>query len=119
MVVNFPLLVSERSINLDGINKVDYEQTSLVERFLHFGTLKISTHEKNVMVLENMEMKSALDVFKDNTGSVYVFKDVEITNKDLAEINELISDAPKLGHKSEENLVEFNDELKDEIDGED
>ena len=116
IIVTIPLFESERSINLEAVHKVDYERTSLIERILKFGTLKFSTHEKNVMVLENQTMKSALDVFKDNTGSVYVFKDVDISNQDLDEINQLISNAPKMGHKSAENVVQLNTDLGEEID---
>lgn len=114
-IVNFPLLEDTRSINLSGINKVSYSEASIVERLLHYGTLKISTHEKNVMVLENQSMKSALDVFKDSTDSVFVMKDVQVSAEQLDEINQLISDAPKLGHKVTEEHVELNTDIKDEI----
>ena len=116
VVVNFPLLETVRSVNLEGIHKVDYEQTTIIERLLHYGTFKVSTHEKNVMVLENQSMKSAMDVFKDNTGSVYVFKDVEMSGKEIDEINELIQNAPKMGHKSTEEKMSFNSGIREEID---
>lgn len=110
-IVNIPLFEDTRSVNLEGIHNVEFQQNNIVERILGYGNLKISTHEKNVMVLENMEMKSAMQVFNDNTGSVYVFKDLSITNQELNEINELISKAPKIGHKEVEDVKGLNPDL--------
>lgn len=110
-IVNIPLFEDTRSVNLEGIHKVEFEQNNLVEHILGYGSLKISTHEKNVMVLESREMRSAAQVFNDNTGSVYVFKDVSITSHDLNQINDLISNAPKIGHKEVEDIKGLNPDI--------
>ena len=107
-IVTIPFLESERSINLDGINRVSYEQNSIIQRFLHFGNLQFSTHEKNVMILEDVAPKPAVEVLKDNSGAVYAFKNVEVSHEQLDEINQLISNAPKLGHKFTESITELN-----------
>ena len=115
IIVNFPLLESQRAINIGAVHKLDYEQSTIMEKILGYGTLKMSTHEKNVMILEKQTMKSAMDVFKDNTGSVYVFKDVIVTNQQLNEINELIDNAPKMGHKMTEEGIGLNRDIREEI----
>lgn len=110
IMVSLPIFESVRSVNLGGVGHVEYEQNTLPERLLHFGTLKFSTHEKNIMVLENTAPKSAVKLFQDNSGNAYTFPHVSLTNQDLEEINDLITNAPKVGHKYSEDIIEFNQE---------
>ena len=110
IMVNPPFLEAQRSINLGGISHFDYDQNTIFERLLGFGTLKFTTHEKNIMVLEDMAPKPANTLFKDNSGNVYTFTHVAVTHQDLETINQLITDAPKSNHKFSENTIELDRE---------
>lgn len=108
IIVNMPIFESKRSVNLGGIGHVDYDQNTLIERVLHFGTLKFSTHEKNVMILENEAPKPAVSLFKDDSGNVFAFPKVAVTHQQLEQINDLIDNAPKVSHKFSENITELD-----------
>ena len=111
IVANFPLFESERSVNLSGIHKVQFTQDSFIERLLGIGTLKFSTHEKNVMMLEDEAPKPAVTLFRDNSGNVYTFPKVEVSPKQIEQMNEIISNAPKMGHKFSEDITELNHDI--------
>ncbi len=119
IVVNMPFLENERIVNLGAVQEVTYAQTSPVEKMLGFGTLKLSTHEKNIMILDNQTPQSALNIFNDNSGNVYTFKDVAMTQQQINEVNELISKAPKLDHKIVEEESGANVDLADDLEGKD
>lgn len=108
IMVNIPFLESQRSVNLSGISHIDYDQNTILERILHLGTLKFSTHEKNVMILEDEAPKPAVTLFRDNSGNVFTFPKVNVSHQQLEEINELVTNAPKLGHKMSENITELD-----------
>ena len=111
VMVTMPIFESQRSVNLSGISHVDYDQNTILERILHYGTLRFTTHEKNIMVLEDMAPKPANTLFKDNSGNVYTFPRISLTHQDLEKINNLLTDAPKMGHKFSENITELDHDI--------
>ena len=115
IMVTVPLFEMQRSINLSAISKVDYEQDKPIQRLLGFGTLKLTTHEKNMMVVENMGKQEAMNLLKDDTGSMFIFKEVALTSKDLEQINEVIDNAPKLEHKEITEAMRLNHDFKNEV----
>ena len=111
IMVTLPIFESVRSVNLSGIGHADYDQNTIMDRIMHYGTLKFSTHEKNVMMLEDEAPKPAVTLFRDNSGNVYTFPKVEVSPKQIEQMNEIISNAPKMGHKFSEDITELNHDI--------